>query len=121
MVAHVPAPADLLHALEAVGLAGLAPRLSETARWDQVLSASERQRLAAARVVITKPQILVIDDALSALDGTAQKVLIQRLRAELPGLTILSMGQRAAPANTFDRTLELTRLDHDAMLAKTVS
>ena len=86
-----------------------------------MLSSSERQRLIAARALITQPQVLIIDDALSALDGAAQKLLIQRLRAELPGVSILSLAQRAAPAGTFDRTLELTRLDHDAMLAKTAS
>lgn len=113
-----PSAADLLAALDAVGLMTLAPRLHETARWDQVLSTSERQRLAAARVFIAKPEILVIDDALSALDGAAQKTMIGRLRADIPGLTILSLAQRAAPPGTFDRTVELTRVEHDAMLAK---
>ena len=117
-----PPPREALQsALDIAGLSALTARLSETARWDQVLSAGDRQRLAAARAVISRPEILVIDDALSALDGTAQRTLIQRLRVELPGLTVLSLGQRAAPANTFDRTLELTRLDHDAMLARTAS
>ena len=116
-----PPRAALLAALDAVGLSQLAPRLGDAARWDQVLSAGDRQRLAAARALIVRPDVLVIDDALSALDGSAQRSLIQRLRAELPGLTILSLGQRAAPPNTFDRTLELTRLDHDAMLERTAS
>ncbi len=116
-----PSRPELLAALEAVGLHALTPRLNETARWDQVLSAGDRQRLAAARALIAQPDVLIIDDALSALDGAAQRTLILRLRAEIQGLTILSLGQRAAPANTFDRTLELTRLDHEAMLARTAS
>ena len=116
-----PSAAELAAALDVVGLSHLTPRLSETARWDQILSAGDRQRLAAARILITRPQILVIDDALSALDGTAQRALILKLRKHLPDLTILSLGQRAAPADTFDRTLELTRLDLDAMLAHTAS
>ncbi len=116
-----PPTAELVAALDSVGLAALAPRLAETARWDQILSAGDRQRLAAARTLIVQPEILVIDDALSALDGAAQRTLIRRLREAVPGLTILSLGQRAAPANTFDRTVELTRLDHEAMLALTAS
>ena len=111
LVDTTPARGDLVRALDAVGLAALAPRLDETARWDQVLSAGERQRLTAARAMISRPAVLVIDDALSALDGPAQKLLIGRLRAELPGLAILSLAQRAAPQGAFDRTLELTRLD----------
>jgi vitamin B12/bleomycin/antimicrobial peptide transport system ATP-binding/permease protein len=113
-----PASPELTAALDAVGLSALAPRLNETARWDQVLSASDRQRLAAARVVIAKPQILVMDDALSALDGAAQKSVIGALRVQNPGLTILSLGQRAAPAGVFDRTLELTRHEQDVMVSE---
>ena len=119
-VGSLPPRSALVDALEIVGLPALPTRLTEHARWDQVLSAGDRQRLAAARAVIAKPDILVIDDALSALDGAGQRALIQRLRSALPGITILSLGQRAAPANTFDRTLELTRLDHEAMLARAV-
>ncbi len=111
--------AACLRALDAVGLAHLRNRLDEHARWDHVLSAGERQRLAAARALLVKPQVLVMDDALSALDGAAQRALIQTLRADAPHLAILSLGQRAAPAGTFDRTLELTRRDRDAMLAET--
>ncbi len=116
-----PAPShdDLVRALAAVGLGAMAPRLTETARWDQVLSAGERQRLAAARALLARPHILVIDDALSALDGATQRALIQTLRAKIPGLTILSLGQRAPPTGTFDRILELTRHDQDAMVAET--
>jgi vitamin B12/bleomycin/antimicrobial peptide transport system ATP-binding/permease protein len=111
-----PDPVVLAHALDVVGLSRLAPRLGDTDRWDQVLSAGERQRLTAARAVLARPHVLVIDDALSALDGAAQRTLIQALRTEIAGLTILSLGQRAAPPGTFDRTLELTRHDQDAMV-----
>jgi vitamin B12/bleomycin/antimicrobial peptide transport system ATP-binding/permease protein len=114
-----PNAAALAAALDVVGLTALIPRLAETARWDQVLSASDRQRLAAARAVIAKPDILVIDDGLSALDGSSQKAVIQAVRTQNPGLTILSLGQRAAPAGVFDRTLELTRHDQDAMVSET--
>ena len=41
----------LAAALERVGLGALVPRLDEVARWDQVLSNGERQRLAIARLL----------------------------------------------------------------------
>lgn len=119
--ADAQTPADIAAALETVGLSSLAARLGDAARWDQILSAGDRQRLAIARAIVARPDILIIDDALSSLDGATQRDLIQRLRREIAGVTILSLGQRAAPAHTFDRTLELTRLDHDAMLERTAS
>ncbi len=97
------------HALQAVGLNGLAPRLLEQARWDQVLSAGERQRLVVARLLVQKPDIIVLDDALSALEETAQVSLIGALRRALPDANLLLLGQRPAPQTVGARQLYLQR------------
>ena len=77
--------AELAAVLERVGLGALAPRLDEVARWDQVLANGERQRLAVARLLLHKPQVIVLDDALSALEDEVQETLLSRLRSDLPG------------------------------------
>ena len=100
---------QLCAALDRVGLANLCPRLEEVARWDQVLSNGERQRLAIARLMVHKPQIVILDDALSALEESVQQTLLSRLRADLPGATIISLGQRPAPHGLHDRQLVLER------------
>jgi vitamin B12/bleomycin/antimicrobial peptide transport system ATP-binding/permease protein len=101
--------ARLTSALEKVGLGALAPRLAEVARWDQVLSNGERQRLAVARLAIHRPRAAILDDALSALDEGTQVSLLAHLRAELPDAIIVSLGQRPAPAGVHDRQLVLER------------
>ncbi|RZI38890.1 ATP-binding cassette domain-containing protein, partial [Herbaspirillum sp. HC18] len=88
--------ARLAQALEHVGLGGLAARLDEVGRWDQVLYIGERHRLAIARLLIHRPAVAILDDALSALEEPAQQALLARLRADLPRATIISLGQRAA-------------------------
>ncbi len=103
-------------ALDAVGLGALAGRLDEVARWDQVLSNGERQRLAMARLIMHRPQVAILDDALSALDEAAQAELLVRLRRELPHAAILSLGQRPAPAGAHERQLELERRADRAVL-----
>jgi putative ATP-binding cassette transporter len=109
--------AQLADTLERVGLAGFIPRLGEVARWDQVLAAGERQRLAVARVLLHKPQLVILDDALSGLDAPARDVLLAHLKADLPGTSIVSFGQRSAPDGHHDRQLALTRADQGAVLA----
>ncbi|MBX9588638.1 MAG: ABC transporter ATP-binding protein/permease [Hyphomonadaceae bacterium] len=103
-------------ALERVGLGSLVPRLDEVARWDQVLANGERQRLAIARLLIHQPDVVILDDALSALEGPVQATLLARLRGDLPGATIISLGQRAAPDGRHDRQFVLERNSHGAAL-----
>jgi putative ATP-binding cassette transporter len=100
---------QLADALKRVGLDALVPRLDEVARWDQVLANGERQRLAVARLILHKPQVAVLDDALSALEDEAQEALLARLRSDLPGTVIVSLAQRPAPDGRHDRQLVLER------------
>jgi len=109
--------AELVAALESVGLGALAPRLDEIARWDQVLASGERQRLAVARLLLHRPQVIVLDDALSALEAEVQETLLARLRADLPGSIVISLAQRPAPDGRHDRQFALERNPQGAVLA----
>ena len=108
-IGRVFEPRDIGRALERVGLAHLGSHLGEARRWDQQLSNGERQRLAVARVLLHKPDVLVLDDALSALDAAAQVDLVKALRSGLPKAAIITLGQTLPPAGLHDSVVTMHR------------
>ena len=99
----------LAETLAAVGLGALAASLDEPRRWDQTLSNGERQRLAIARVLVQGPEVVVLDDALSALDAASQVELMKVLRQAVPRAAVLSLSQAAPPPGLHDQVLAMVR------------
>ncbi len=81
--------------VEEVGLGQFAERLDEAdTTWENVLSGGEKQRLAFARVLIQRPDTIVMDEATAALDVSAQEQLMRLLLERLPDATVISVGHR---------------------------
>jgi putative ATP-binding cassette transporter len=100
---------ELAAALGMAGLAQLAGRLDEPGRWDQSLSTGERQRLAIARLMLHRPDVIILDDALTALEDAARSELLSRLRDAVPEAAILNVGQAPRPMPGAGRTVALER------------
>jgi vitamin B12/bleomycin/antimicrobial peptide transport system ATP-binding/permease protein len=82
-------------AVEDVGLGHFLDRLDEEATtWEHVLSGGEKQRLAFARVLIQRPDTIVMDEATAALDPLGQEQMMGLLLARLPDATVISVGHR---------------------------
>ena len=79
--------------VEEVGLGHFLDRLDEEdTRWEHVLSGGEKQRLAFARVLIQRPNIIVMDEATAALDPLSQDQLMRLVLERLPEATLVSVG-----------------------------
>ncbi len=73
--------------------------------WADVLSLGEQQRLAFARLLLTKPQYAILDEATSALDLNNEKRLYEQLRQT--GTTFISVGHRPSLLKYHDYVLQL--------------
>jgi putative ATP-binding cassette transporter len=112
VVCYPNAPTDIsdetLHdTLTRVALAPLSDRLDEVRDWAKVLSPGEQQRVAFARILLTKPRAVFLDESTSALDQGLEHALYQLLRDELPDCVVVSVSHRSAVEQFHDQQLEL--------------
>ncbi|MGX6979736.1 ABC transporter ATP-binding protein [Vagococcus elongatus] len=70
-------------------------------------SGGQKQRLAIARAVINQPEILILDDSLSALDYRTDLALRKNLKTQLPNTTSLIVSQRISSIRQADHILVL--------------
>jgi len=99
---------ETLHAtLLKVALPHLVDRLDEVQDWAKVLSPGEQQRIAFARILLTKPKVVFLDEATSALDEGLEFILYQLVRTELPDTILVSVSHRATVEQHHTHELEL--------------
>jgi ABC-type multidrug transport system fused ATPase/permease subunit len=69
------------------------------------LSGGQRQRIALARAVIRDPQLLVLDDATSAVDPAVEQQILAALREASSGTTVLVVAYRMATITLADEVV----------------
>jgi ATP-binding cassette, subfamily B, multidrug efflux pump len=88
------------------------------------LSGGQKQRLALARTLVLQPRVLLLDDALSAVDVRTEQQILARLHEAIPGLTTLTVTNRvrsnvaAHQVLVMDRGAIVERGTHDELLAR---
>jgi ATP-binding cassette subfamily B protein len=71
------------------------------------LSGGQRQRTTLARALARDPRIVVLDDALSAVDTHTEKEILSGLRHELEGRTAIVVSHRVSAVMNADQILVL--------------
>jgi putative ATP-binding cassette transporter len=90
-----------------VALPHLVERLDEVLDWAKVLSPGEQQRIAFARILLTRPKVVFLDESTSALDEGLEFLLYQLVRTELPDTILVSVSHRSTVEQHHTHELEL--------------
>jgi subfamily B ATP-binding cassette protein MsbA len=69
------------------------------------LSGGQKQRLSIARALLTSPEVLVLDNCTSALDGETEQRLLVALREAMAGRTAITVSHRVASVADCGRVL----------------
>lgn len=71
------------------------------------LSGGQKQRISIARAIIKKPQILILDDCLSAVDTETEEIIIQNLKQSMQHSSSIIISHRVSSVKHCDRILFL--------------
>ena len=66
------------------------------------LSGGQKQRISLARALVRKPQLLILDDTLSAVDSITEETIKSRLRPLLEGRTSVIISQKLSAISDCD-------------------
>lgn len=110
---HVRIDDDVLRAaLVAAGAADVVDQLSDglderLGDRGMTLSGGQRQRLALARALVMPPRVLVLDDALSAVNPAREVEILRSIRAHAPETAVLCITRRPGPKALADDVVDL--------------
>lgn len=90
---------EVTSAVETVGLSSFVAALPQglaTVVGDRgtALSAGERQRIALARAIVTRPSVLILDEPSAALDPVSERHIIDGYRRVMSGRTVIVITHR---------------------------
>lgn len=72
------------------------------------LSGGQKQRISIARAIISKPQILIFDDCLSAVDVETEELILNNLKTVMKNKTSIIISHRDSALRYADKVIELS-------------
>lgn len=112
-------PGHVRAALEQVGLPHLIARLDKSEIWEQTLPPHELARLGFARLLLRRPDWILLADAMEACDAAGEADMMRLLREEFPEATIIAYSQRPLDERFFGRRFSVKRVDGIAVVEET--
>lgn len=71
------------------------------------LSGGQKQRIMLARALALDPRVLLLDDFTARVDARTERKILQNVRDNYPGITLVSVTQKIAPVEDYDQIILL--------------
>ena len=71
------------------------------------LSGGQKQRIMLARALAVNPKILLLDDFTARVDSNTEKKILRNVRRNYPGITLISVTQKIASIEYYDKVILL--------------
>lgn len=71
------------------------------------LSGGQKQRIMLARALAINPRVLLLDDFTARVDNNTEKRILENVQRNYPGLTLLSVTQKIAAVEHYDKVIVL--------------
>lgn len=71
------------------------------------LSGGQKQRISMARAVIKNPEILILDDSVSAVDSSTEKIILKNIKEQRKGKTTIIIAHRISAIEDLDHIIIL--------------
>jgi ABC-type multidrug transport system fused ATPase/permease subunit len=73
------------------------------------LSGGQRQRVAIARAILGRPQVLILDEAMSSLDSESERLVQQAIERVIQGTTSIVIAHRLSTVLNADKIVVINR------------